>query len=190
MARGVTDQFLKIVERDRHRALLTLFAALALVAPAYFLAELADAPRLGAVAVTFFAALVVAFIAGLITAWRHYHRVNKDLKERWTTWMRFSTSAGTLDDVERKVQGKAPASTALKAAGLALLVIGNGVAFALLWAESPAGPFATALAVILDGITLGLTAAGSLWLLGWCTLFRRAVGQLVEEGQMGIWGER
>jgi len=190
MARGVTDQFLRIVHREQRNAILTLFAAVALVAPALFLADLADAPKLGSVAITFLAALALSFAGGLLYSWRHFRAVNHGLKTHWTTWMRFSTTSGSLDDVERKVKGKAPASGSLKGFALALLVLANGAAFALLWAEAAIGPAFTLLAVVLDGVTLGLTAAGSLWLLGWCSLFRRAVQELVEEGQMGIWGER
>lgn len=190
MARGVTDQFLRIVQREQHRAILTFFVAIALVAPALFLADLADEPKLGSVAQAFLGALVLAFLGGLLVSWRHFQAINKGLKTHWTTWMRFSTSSASLEDVERKVHGKAPATSTLRAAGLAVLILANGAAFALLWAEVPSAPLFTTLAVVLDGITLGITAAGSLWLLGWCSLFRRAVAELVEEGQMGIWGER
>jgi hypothetical protein len=189
MPRGVTDQFLRILDNERKHAVRTVLAMAALAVFAYFMAELTDEPLLGPVVWLSLAALAVGVGLGLVWAWRTTTRYGESLREQWNAWMRMSLSATRVHEVARSVanQGKRPP---LEGPAWATLLLANVALFVALWVEAPwALAFGVAVTTA-NGLTLGALAGASLWNLRWARRFSTALDELVREGNLGLWGER
>jgi hypothetical protein len=188
MPRGVTDQFLGILRRERRAHVRTALLMALLVVPAYFIAELVDLPLLGWVVLAGGLALLAGAGIGLAYGRWESTRHESSLRESWSSWMRMSLSASSLREVERAVRQKGPA---LHAQGLAwaLLILANGVLFAALWFEAPWAFAFGASVTVANGIVLGAVTGHAAWSYRWARDFSVALDKLIAEGQVGLWGE-
>ncbi|MFA5860250.1 MAG: hypothetical protein WDA16_01005 [Candidatus Thermoplasmatota archaeon] len=188
MPRGVTDQFLKILENERKHSVRTTIVMTALFVIAYFMAELTDQPLFGRVVLLAIGTLLAGAALGGAWAWRTTTKYNASLRASWNAWMRMSLSATTVNEVARNVQNKGKAWP-VASAGWALLLIANAALFVALWMEQPWGIALGAGVTTANGLTLGALAGSSLWNLRWAKQFGSALDELVTEGQVGLWGE-
>jgi hypothetical protein len=188
MPRGVTDQFLKILDNERRSSVRTVAAMGALAVFAYFMAELTDEPLLGAVVWLALGALVAGIAAGGVLAWRRTETYNASIREAWNQWMRMSLSCSRVDEVARHVHEKGRRAP-LAGVAWSALFLANALLFAALWLEAS---WALTLGVVVtaaNGLVLGALLGHALWNLRWSSQFHRALDDLMANGQLGVWGE-
>ena len=188
MPHGVNDQFLRILKNERKGAIRAALLALALVPLAYFMAELTDRAFLGVVVWLTAGALALGLGAGLLWGRHQTKAYNESLRQSWNAWMRMSTTCARIDEVARHVHNKG-ARVALHGAATALLIVLNGVLFAILWAEASWGLQFGAIVTILNGVVLGGLAGHAAWSWRWTGQFTKALDELITEGRVGMWGE-
>lgn len=188
MPNGVNDQFLRILKNERKGSLRAALLAAALVPVAYFMAELTDQAFLGIVVWVAAGALALGAALGVLWGRHQTRKYSESLRQSWNAWMRMSSSCARIDEVARHVENK-HRSISLRGAATALLVLLNGVLFAMLWAEAV---FALELGVVvtaLNGIVLGFLAGHAVWSWRWTAQFSKALDELISEGRVGLWGE-
>ena len=188
MPHGVNDQFLRILKNERRGSLRAVGLAMALLPLAYFMAELTDEAFLGVIVWLAFAALAAGAALGVLYGRHQTTRYNESLRQSWNAWMRMSSSCARIDEVARHVQNK-ERSVSLRGAATALLILLNGVLFALLWAEVFFALEFGAVVTALNGIVLGFLAGHAIWNWRWTEQFSRALDELISEGRVGLWGE-
>jgi hypothetical protein len=192
MPGGVAHSFLTILDREVRAKALRLLAVPALAAAAVFLAELSDAPPWGPNVDLAFASLAVGAVLGLAVSWWRYRRREESLRQRWRKWMQWSQSAARLGEVEARVEeGRLPKpGGTLRAALWAGAVLVNGAAFTGLWYGWPGVDAPVGVVVFADGLVVGLLAGDAAWGLQWAYRLRRTVREMIDEGELGVWGER
>lgn len=191
MAKGVSDQFLRILENERRLAVRHLAWGAGLALLLLFVANLADEPLFGTESFLYAVALFLGIGGGVALGWRHSRKMGESIKGAWNHWMRMSTSCTRVDEVYRKASGKPagsnPAATGLLAAALFVL---NALLFALLWVEAPLAKGMGLLTVLVDGGFVGGWIGASAWRFGWVRSFTKALEELLRDGSVGVWGER
>lgn len=188
MPRGVTDQFIRILRQERKTSLRTALTMLGLSFFAYFMAEMTDQPRAGAVVLLAAVALVMGLAAGL--AWGHHKtkRYNESLRDSWNAWMRMSLSCSTVEDVARSVAHK-PRAPPVAGVGWATLFLANALLFLFLWFELSFALVFGVMVTTANGLVLGGLIGDALWNLRWTSQFHRALDEMLNHGQIGLWGE-
>lgn len=190
MARGVSENFLKLARREERLGRRAVVVAALVAFPAAFLAELADDPGYGPVWLLFLAFALLGVLAGMVWAQRRLAHYEDDLRLQWNHWMRHAVRAQRLAEVESRTHDRDPLPSATWSAATALLVLLNAALFALLWAAHPAGALLAWPVIGLDGLVLGAAAASSALLARWCRDFVRSAEEMVERGELAMWGER
>lgn len=192
MPAGVAYGFLEILDREVRARGLRLAAVPFLAAAALFLAELSDAPPWGPNVDLALLSLVGGALVGVVVSWIRFRRRQESLRGRWRKWMQWSQSATRLGEVEARVEGRrVPADrSTLRAAAWAGAVLANGAVFVGLWYGWTGIEGVARLVVFADGLAVGLLAGDSLWGLQWSYRLRRAVREMIDDGELGVWGER
>lgn len=188
MPNGVNDQFLRILKNETKSSIRAIVLALALVPIAYFMAELTDDAFLGIVVWVSAGALAIGIALGLLWGRHETRNWNESLRQSWNAWMRMSSSCARIDEVARHVRNKRR-SVSLRGAATALLILLNGVLFAMLWAEASFSLELGAIVTGLNGIVLGFLAGHAVWNWRWTAQFSKALDDLISEGSVGLWGE-
>lgn len=188
MPRGVTDQFLRILDNERKLSIRAAAVAAGLAPVAYFMAELTDQPPLGHVVLLALVAILAGVGAGVAFGYWRTRTYNESIRSSWNAWMRMSISCTRVDEVARHVQRRQP-MTRLTGVGWAALLVVNALLFALLWTEVSWALAFGAVITVVNGIVLGGLAGQAAWNLRWTRSFTRALDELVAEGQIGLWGE-
>lgn len=190
MPRGITDQFLRILEAESRRAWTVLALGGAAFAIALFLADLADAPSFGAIAVAYAAIAVLATAAAAAWAWRAAKHRTLRLADEWNAWMKYSVGSATIAEIERKVHSRAPQPPWAPGLLVALFVIVNAVVFALLWFEAAIALDAALAVAIANGVAVGYLLGSTALHLWWTRSAVAATQELVGNGVVAVWGER
>jgi len=189
MPRGVTDQFLHILDLERRHAIRALVAGGVLALLGLFLAELADEPLYGWASRFFTVALVAGAVLGVLLARRRTAAWSESLRARWSAWMRFSVSSTSVAEVDRKARGKAPLPAAAWGLVAGAALVANVALFAALWWEvAAAAAFGLALSAA-NGAGLGLWLGSRIFTFRWTSSVDRAVRELIRDGEVGLWGE-
>jgi hypothetical protein len=190
MARGISENFLRVARREQRLATRSALLAAALAFPAAFLAELADEPGYGPIWGLFLMACVAGLALGMVLARRRVEHYEADLRVQWNHWMRAATNAARISDIDRRSHDKDPLPQALPG-GLALgLLALNLLLFALLWVGHPLALTLAMLVILADGLLLGAMAAASALLGRWAREFVRTAEDMVQKGEVAMWGER
>lgn len=192
MPGGVAYSFLEILDREVRARGLRLAAVPFLAGAAVFLAELSDPAPWGPNVDLAFLALVGGTLVGLAVSWLRFRRREASLRDRWRKWMQWSQSSTRLGQVEAQVEGsRVPVSwSTVRTAGWTLAVLANGAVFTGLWYGWSGVDGLARLVVFADGLAVGLLAGDGLWGLQWSYRLRRAVLEMIEDGELGVWGER
>lgn len=190
MPRGITDQFLKILEAEARRAWTVLALGVAAFVPALILADLADPPQFGSVATICLAVALLATAAAAALAYRAARKRTLALADEWSQWMKYSVASGTIDEIERKVHDRPLRPSWLAGFLVAAFLVANALVFALLWFEaSAAAPMAAAMAAA-NGGAVGVLVGTSALRLWWAKSATAAAQELVGAGTVSVWGER
>jgi hypothetical protein len=187
VATGVASQFLDILQADARaaRKSVAVFATLSLLlfVPAAFLWPVWPGIAVHA------GALVVGLGAGLLVGRAMMQRYEASIRGTWTQWMRYAVAAESVPEIHRKVRGRRGRNLPYLYAGLLTFVWGAEAALLVLAFASGEGEVALAVPFVAAN---GLLAAGVLgynWVVkSWCSSFRRSVSDLVDSGEIGLWG--
>lgn len=188
MPRGVTDQFLTILENERRHALRATLWMLPLAFVAYFMAEMTDTPLYGSIVMLAAVALVLGIAAGLGYARWATSRYNDSLSAQWNQWMRMSLQCARVSDIARSVAAR-PKTAHVAGVGWASLFLANALLFVALWNDATWGVAFGAAVTVANGLVLGAVVGTSAWTFGWAIKFDKALHELLAEGKVGLWGE-
>lgn len=185
VATGVASHFLQLLEADQkaaaQQAVVGVVVAVALAVPAALLLPFAG---LAVHAV----AAGVGVLAGLWLAQRRTRAYESSLKGSWQRWMRFAVACDTLPDVARRVEGRGSRSrVALLAAGLTVLWVLE-LALILLALDAARSAWLAIPVLLLNGALAGWMVGHAFAMRAWTGNLRQSVGDLVESGELGLWG--
>jgi len=187
VAAGVASQFLEILRGDqrgaRKRVTVLAVVALLLCLPAWYLWQpwQGIAVHAGAVA--------VGIGAGLLVGRAMVQRYEASIRGTWTQWMRYAVAAESVAEIHRKVRGRRGRNLPYLYAGLLTFIWGVEATLLVLGlttsASQPAlaAPFIAATGLLTGGI-LGYNVV----LHSWYGSFRSSVAELVDSGEIGLWG--
>lgn len=188
--RGITDQFLKILDLESRRAWAVLAAGAVAFAVALFLADLADRPRFGDVTVAFAAVALLATAVTALWAWRRAKWRTMRLADEWSAWMKFSVGSASIAEIERKVRDRPASPPWAPGLVVALFAIANAVVFALLWADAAIAVAAALAIAVANGLAIGVLLGTTGLRLWWARSATAAANDLVGSGAVSVWGER
>ncbi len=155
--------------------------ALALAAPAYYIF-----PWQGVV--VHFGAAVLGLLVGHLWAAGKARRYEASLRGTWAQWMRFAVSCETVAEVHRKVEGRSGRNRVyLAAAGLTFLWALEVALLFLAFQDTAEAAFALPV-LALNGLLSGALAGHALRMASWTRTFRASMAELVESGEVGVWG--
>jgi hypothetical protein len=182
---GVASHFVQLLESDvrigGRRAGILLAVTLLLAIPAYLIY-----PWQGLLVHA--VAALVGLLAGQVFSRRRVRSYEASLRGTWKTWMRFSVAAESVPELYRRVNGQAHRNRPwLAAAGLTLLWAVEVGLLALAFQDSD--PSAWAFPVIaLNGLVPGFLFVHYAHVRGWTRQFTASVRDLVDSGEIGVWG--
>ncbi len=182
----VASHFLHVLGSDQRAAgsrvvlgvlLALLFGALAVV----LAGPLGLAAHAGAV--------LVGLLVGLVSARGVVRRYELSIKSTWSQWMRFAVAAESVAEIHRKVHGRAGRNLPFLYAAILFLAWGLEGTLLVLAFTSAAQSLPLALPVlVLNGLVAGVLAGRGLALGRWFRAFRATVAEMVENGEIGVWG--
>jgi hypothetical protein len=165
----------------RRRTVVMALVALLLAVPAYFLYPWQGLLVHGV-------AVLVGLLAGQLYSRRRVAAYEVSLRGTWKSWMRYSVAAESFPELYRRVQGKGARNLPwLAAAGLTFLWALE-VALLLL-AFQDTDPSVWAFPVLaLNGLVPAFLLVHYLHLRSWMRGFADSVSDLVDSGEIGVWG--
>ncbi len=184
--RGVAHNFVRLLRGDRRasrtRAIVAGVLCGVLAVPAWLFA-----PPLGVVAHV--AAVLVGLIGGLVAGHRIFHiHYNFSIKRRWNHWMQYAVSCESIPEVHRRVRGQSSRNLPYLYAALLTLLWGLEVGLVALALVGETA-LAFALPVIaLNGLLASFILGHAIQAIRWYTSFDRSLNQLVQDGEMPVWG--
>ena len=186
VAAGVASQFLEILAGDQ-RAARQRLGVLAVVAVLLFIpAWLLWNPwglAVHAVALLAGAGLGAYIGRNLVV------RYEASIRGTWTQWMRFAVAAESVAEVHRKVRGRRGRNLPYLYAGLLTFIWGAEAALLVLaFASGSPGSALAAPFLVATGLLTGGILGHNFVLRSWYGSFRRSVSELVDSGEIGLWG--
>lgn len=182
---GVGSQFLEMLGSDQRsalkRALVAAAFAAALAVPAYALA-----PWEGLVVHA--GGAVLGLVGGHLAASGRARAFEASLKGSWSQWMRYAVSCESVAEVHRKVRGRSGRNLAYLLAATLTLLWGLEVAL-LAVAFQDETSLALAVPVLLaNGAAAGALVGYNLRMKTWTRTLRASVSEMVDAGELGVWG--
>lgn len=182
---GVASHFMDLLGAEhatsRRRSIVLLVVVLLLAAPAFLIAGWQGlvVHALGALA---------GIIVGNLRTRSRVTRYEGSLRATWKAWMRWSMSSESVPEVHRRVHGHPrrnlpwwtaallTTSWALEVGLLALAFANEGT---LAWAVP---------VLVLNGLVPAAFAGHFLRLGGWVRQLKQSLTDLVQDGELGVWG--
>jgi hypothetical protein len=171
-------------DRTAARRQATVMAVLAvlLAVPAYLLASPWQGPAVHVLAALF------GVLLGLVAARRRAGAFEASLRAGWTQWMRFSVASDSVPEIHRRVSGRSSRNLPYRFA-VALLVAWALELLLLVIALRGETSLATSLPVLAyNGLLAGTLFGYFLHRGRWTREFGESVKELVESGEIGLWG--
>lgn len=165
----------------RRRAVVLLVVTAFLAVPAYFILPWVGLAlhALGALA---------GLLAGSLVSRRRTATYESSLRATWKSWMRWSAACESVPEVHRRVTGKSARNLPWWTAALLTLLWALEVGL-LLMAFANEGSLAWAAPVlVLNGALPALFAAHFLRLRSWLADLGESLSDLVQSGEIGVWG--
>ncbi len=186
MPRGVGKDFMQLLEGEqrstRARAITLLIVGVLLFIPAFLIW-----PPYAGVGVHA-AAWVVGIGIGLILGARQATRYEDSLRGSWNRWMDLAPACDTIPELARKVRGaRQTFQVAWIAAGLTLLWSMELLLVVMAFIDYNNGWFSLPILIINGGLA-GLVAGQHVRLLSWTRSFHKSLQEMVQDGEVGVWG--
>jgi peptidoglycan/LPS O-acetylase OafA/YrhL len=186
---GVGSHFLQILSADqrfaRRRLIVSSALAVVLFGAAYWIL-----PWEG---LAFHAGgLLFGVMAGYLIARTRSRDWETSVRQSWGEWMKLSVGCESVPDIHRRVEGRSLRNRAhLHAGALTALWALELILLALAFHETPD---ATAQALwsvpvlVANGLLMGGMAAYFAKLGRWTADFQKGISELVDSGEIGVWG--
>lgn len=186
MPPGVASHFLHILAGDQRSARGKVFLAAVLALAWAVLAWLLGG-WWGVLAHA--AAALVGVGLGILVARATVRRYEASIRGTWTQWMRFAVAAETVPEIHRKVRGRQGRNLPILYATVLLLVVGLEAILLVVALLNGGRSLALAWPVIsLDGLLLGGLLGYFAHAARWYGTFRATVAEMVDSGEIGVWG--
>ena len=186
MPPGVASHFLQILAGDQRsaRGKVLLVAALALLWGAF--AWLLGG---GWGLLVHVGATLAGLALGVLAARSTVRRYEASIRGTWTQWMRFAVAAETVPEIHRKVRGRQGRNLPVVYAAVLMLIVGLEAILLIVAFLNGQRSLALAWPVItLNGVLLG-GLLGYFWhTAAWYGTFRATVAEMVDAGEIGVWG--
>lgn len=182
---GVASHFMQLLGSDRatcRRRGVTLLVVTALLAiPAYFIL-----PWLGLALHALGA--VAGLVVGSLATRRRTQAFETSLRGTWKAWMRWSAACESVPEVHRRVAGKSSRNLPWWTAALLTLLWALEVGLLMLAFYNEGSLAWAAPVLLLNGLVPALFAAYFLRLRGWLEDLAQSLSDLVQDGELGVWG--
>jgi hypothetical protein len=133
-------------------------------------------------------ATVAGAALGLLAARSQVRRYEASIRGTWTQWMRFAVAAETVPEIHRKVRGRQGRNLPILYAAVLTFVVGLE-AILLVLAFLKQGSLGLSSPVItLNGLLLGGLLGYFQHVSTWYGTFRATVAEMVDSGEIGVWG--
>lgn len=185
MPGGVQSRFLEVLASDQglaaRRTVLWAIVGVALAIPAWFLWPPWGVAVHGG-------GVLLGLLAGLQVSRRATQGYEDSIRGEWTHWMRFAMACETLPEIHHRVRGRSTRNAlAWHAALLTLLWVVEVALLAIGIRDPPEAVWAIPLLVV-NGLLLGALLGHALHRQRWYRGLRSSVTELVESGEIGVWG--
>ncbi len=183
----MASHFLNILAADRRSAaskvVVCTVLALGLFALAYLILPDWQGPSFHA------GALLVGLVAGWLTGRARIRRYEASIRGTWTQWMRYAVAAESVAEIFRKVRGRSGRNLPVAYAAVLTIVWGSEVGLLVLGLSAGKHDVALAAPVIaFNGILAGFLIAFFVAMRAWMGTFAASVTELVESGEINVWG--
>lgn len=185
VARGVGKDFLQLLQGEmrsgkaRITTLLTIGAILAI--PAWLIW-----PIYGAI--VHFGALFVGIGVGMLWGNATSRSYEDSLRGTWNRWMQLAPACDNVPELARKVRGRSNGfRNAWIAAGLTLAWSSELLLVILAFVDFSSVAFGLPV-LIANGLVAGLFTGYQVRLLSWTRSFKAHLGEMVRDGELGVWG--
>jgi hypothetical protein len=182
---GVANHFVQLLQADirlsGRRFGVLLAVALLLAAPAYFIH-----PWQGLLVHVL--AVLGGALVGLLFSRRRVRSYEESVRGTWKSWMRHSVASESVPELYLRVRGGTNRNRPWwAAAGLTFLWALEVGLLALAFQDTD--PTAWAFPVLaLNGLVPGFLLVHYAHLRSWLRGFSASVGELMESGELGVWG--
>ena len=182
---GVASHFVHLLDADQRacrRRAIVKFVVMALMAvPAYFLY-----PWLGVL--VHVVAVLAGLVAGQLFSRRRVNHYEASLRGTWKSWMRFSVAAESFPELYRRVQGKGARNLPWLAAASLTFLWAVEVALLLLAFQDTEPTMLAFPFIALNGLVPAFLLVHYAHLRSWMRGFADSVSDLVDSGEIGVWG--
>jgi membrane associated rhomboid family serine protease len=165
----------------RRQVIVMAVLAVLLVAPAYYLL-----PWEGAAAHV--GAVVVGAALGLVVARARAGRYEQSLRSTWTQWMRYSVASESIPEIYRRVGGKSSRNLPYRFAIVLLVAWAVEVLLLVLAFRDETSAVMAVPAIAYNGLLAGGLLGYFIHRGRWTREFSASVRELVESGEIGLWG--
>lgn len=182
---GVASHFVQLLDADvrlsGRRAVILLLVTLLFAVPAYLIY-----PWQGAL--VYGIAVLVGLLAGQLFTRRRVRAYEASLRGTWKAWMRFSVAAESVPELYLRVRGKSARNRPWVAAACLTILWALEVGLLVLaFQEETPGVLAFPV-IALNGLTLAFFMVHYARLRSWMRGFASSVSDLVDAGEIGVWG--
>lgn len=182
---GVASHFMELLGADqatcRRRGVTLLIVTALLAVPAYFIL-----PWLG-LALHALGAIAGLLVGSLATR-RRTQTFETSLRGTWKSWMRWSAACESVPEVHRRVEGRSNRNVPWWTAALLTTLWALEVGLLLLAFHNEGSLAWAAPVLVLNGLLPALFAAHFLRLRSWLAELGQSLSDLVQEGELGVWG--
>lgn len=185
MPPGVASHFLQVLAGDqrsaRGKTLLSLVLALLFLGLAFALGGWGGA-------LVHLVSLALGFVLGLLAARSQVRRYETSIRGTWTQWMRFAVAAETVPEIHRKVRGRQGRNLPFVYAGVLTLLWGMEAGLLVLAFTGNSSLGLASPVIALNGLLAGGLFGYFVHVRRWYGTFRATVAEMVDSGEIGVWG--
>lgn len=185
MPSGVASDLIRVLDLelrgDRQRVWVLAVVGVLLAGPAWVLAQLWGV-------VSHAGALAAGVGIGMLWAHLATRRYEASMRSTWKQWNRFAVACHSVPEIHRKVRGGTGRGLpVLYAAGLTAVWALEVLLLSLALADATAFWWSF-VAVVANGLLVGAMAGRFLWGRRWTRALRTSIRDMVDHGEIGVWG--
>jgi ABC-type Na+ efflux pump permease subunit len=128
-------------------------------------------------------------VLGLLAARSTVRRYEASIRGTWTQWMRFAVAAETVPEIHRKLRGRQGRNLPVLYAAVLLLIVGlEAILLVVAFLNDQASLGLAWPVIVLNGLLLGGLLGYFQHTSAWYGTFRATVAEMVDSGEIGVWG--
>lgn len=182
---GVQSRFLQVLGSDRGLATRRVVLGAALIvllgALAWFLL-----PPLGLAVHAIGAAVGIG--VGLLAAAIRARTWEASIRDQWAEWMRYALSCDSVPEIHRRIRGGSTRNAMALGAGLLLVAWAAETALLAMAVRTDPEAVWALPALVANGLAVGIITGHAIQRHRWTRQLQVSVSELVETGEIGVWG--